>query len=292
MPQLLKGVLKYKLRWTSPPGLERERAHMRDAIRAHRIVGDMSYDRKDKQGLVSSAAHAINLARDLDEVGPASAIAHSSIAMIGLHVLTLGDGRHHMDIVTAKIDEADPVTAARVLYTAGNFEFGRGNWQAGYEALDAAVLYALRAHAYRSQFITMASLANMSRLHGNIRRSRNYDHDTINVALDHGGNLVEVWALVGATKCLVSLNEFGARDEAMKRWCGCARCFQTPRIGRTPLSTAALPCRCAGAFTTCTPDAQRKVWPRSGMPPRCSGRKSSCRFLPSIWGSISHWRCA
>lgn len=211
-------VVAYRLKQTRPLGKEDVRKdRMHAAISAHLALSEVYYDRKDTLGVVVHTVSAMNLARRLEADGRDAALANANMAMLGLHAPALAQGRPHLDRALHMAHDLDDATAARILIIAGNFEIGSGCWQAGRDALHRSADLAQAARHLRWEMMALASLANLARLQGHMLEADATDARVDALARDRGVNQVQIWALTGRIKSLLSLNDFEGFEAAIAR---------------------------------------------------------------------------
>lgn len=117
--------------------------------------------------------------------------------------------------MAARLD--DPVLWSWVLFIAGNFEFGIGDFKSARDYMARAIPICDQAGEVKNWYSAVASLGNVMRVEGRLHESQVQDQILLARAMDRGMVLAEVWAWTALAKSDVLLNKFDDLDACIER---------------------------------------------------------------------------
>ena len=185
---------------------------------ALRSLSEITYQHGDIPQTLAGTLYALNLVERAGGDSPVMAKILMGVAFVGLSAPWAIDSQAYRDRALAMCDRLDDdLTWSWVLFVAGVFEMGLGNLPASQGFLGRGPPICERVGEWKNWFSTMANYANALRVEGRIRASQDVDARLLEVALDRGNVLAQVWSRTAIAKNHVYLGEFDALVECLER---------------------------------------------------------------------------
>jgi len=185
---------------------------------AMHALSEISYEHDDIPQTLASLLAGLNKA---ERAGGDSAELTKLLmgcAFIGLSAPWAIDALAYRDrslAMAARLD--DPSLWSWVLFIAGNFEFGIGDFGSAHEYLNRAIPICEETGEIKNWYSAVASLGNVLRVEGRLHDSQAQDQILLGRALDRGMVLAEVWAWTALSKSNAMLNKFDDLDACIAR---------------------------------------------------------------------------
>lgn len=208
--------LKIGVRTASIPPEKREEALM--VAEALRALSEITYQHGDIPQTLAGALYALNLSERAGGDSPVMAKILMGSAFLGLSAPWAMDSIEYRDRALAMCERLDDdMTWSWVLFVAGVFEMGQGNLPAAQTYLGRCPPVCERVGEWKNWFSSMANYGNALRVEGRIAASQAVDKRLLEVALDRGNVLAQVWSRTAIAKNHAYLGEFDALDDCLER---------------------------------------------------------------------------
>jgi class 3 adenylate cyclase/tetratricopeptide (TPR) repeat protein len=185
---------------------------------AMHALSEISYEHDDIPQTLASLLAGLNKAERAggDSVELTKLLMGS--AFVGLSAPWAIDALAYRDrslAMAARLD--DPALWSWVLFIAGNFEFGIGDFVSAREYLNRAIPICEETGEIKNWYSAVASLGNVLRVEGRLHDSQAQDQILLARSLDRGMVLAEVWAWTALAKSNAMLNKFDELDICIAR---------------------------------------------------------------------------
>ncbi len=210
------GRLKLGTRAASPTPEARDQALM--VATALHALSEITYQHGDIPQTLAGALRAVNLAEAAGGDSEILAKCLMGTAFIGLSApwaINPGAYRDRALAMCERLD--DDMTWSWVLFVAGVFEMGLGNCPAAQQNLSRCPPICEKIGEWKNWLSAMANYANALRIEGRIADSQAVDFRLLEVALDRGNVIGQVWSRTAIAKNHVYLGEFDALDQCLER---------------------------------------------------------------------------
>ncbi|MGE0279792.1 MAG: AAA family ATPase, partial [Rhizobiaceae bacterium] len=212
----IKELVRLKLPRLQSIGGSREEALL--VAGAMHALSEISYEHDDIPQTLASLLAGLNKAERAggDSVELTKLLMGS--AFVGLSAPWAIDALAYRDrslAMAARLD--DPALWSWVLFIAGNFEFGIGDFGSARDYLSRAIPICEETGEIKNWYSAVASLGNVLRVEGRLHDSQAQDQILLGRALDRGMVLAEVWAWTALAKSNAMLNKFDDLDVCIAR---------------------------------------------------------------------------
>lgn len=208
--------LKTGVRPGSIPSEQRDTALM--VAEALHALSEITYQHGDIPQTLAGALYALNLGERAGGDSPIMAKILMGIAFVGMSAPWAIDPLAYRDRALAMCERLeDDLTWSWVLFVAGVFEMGQGNFPTAQTHLGRCPPICERVGEWKNWFSSMANYGNALRVEGRVAASQAVDVRLLEVALDRGNVLAQVWSRTAIAKNHVYLGEFDALDDCLDR---------------------------------------------------------------------------
>jgi class 3 adenylate cyclase len=208
--------LKIGVRPGSIPAEGRDEALM--VATALHSLSEITYQHGDITQTLAGALRALNLAEGAGGDSEILAKCLMGNAFVGLSAPWAIDPGRYRDRALEMCERLDDdMTWSWVLFIAGTFEMGLGNLPAAQGHLSRCPPICERIGEWKNWLSAMANYANALRVDGRVADSQSVDFRLLQVALDRGNIIGQVWSRTAIAKNHVYLGEFEALDACLER---------------------------------------------------------------------------